>query len=160
MLIYLMVNKHNKEILRNFKSKSDFPDASRVFHDSHFSHHFWLIFGLIFIFYCQIIENGQKMWSKMVQKWLPWTTLIFYNSCFAKLHTKPGRSSLLWNWSKWKQQRESRTPKCNVPGFAGTGTMTDPAILPFHIRMTSINGTHYKPCNLKLRKLTFKLYLI
>ena len=28
MLIYLMVNKHNKEILRNFKSKSDFPDAT------------------------------------------------------------------------------------------------------------------------------------
>ena len=27
MLIYLMVNKHNKENLKNFKSKSDFPDA-------------------------------------------------------------------------------------------------------------------------------------
>ena len=26
MLIYLMVNKHNKEIFRNIKSKSDFPD--------------------------------------------------------------------------------------------------------------------------------------
>ena len=26
--------------------------------------------------------------------------------------------------------------------FAGAGTVTDPAISPFHIRMTSINGTH------------------
>ena len=34
---------------------------NRVFHSSHFSHHFWIIFDLIFIFYCQIIENGHKM---------------------------------------------------------------------------------------------------
>ena len=30
MLIYLMVNKHNKEILRNFKLKSDFPDDGYI----------------------------------------------------------------------------------------------------------------------------------
>ena len=30
MLIYLMVNKHNKEILRNFKSKPDFPDVPHL----------------------------------------------------------------------------------------------------------------------------------
>ena len=42
-----------------------FPRMNRVIHGSHFSHHFWLIFDLIFIFYCQIIESGQKMRSKM-----------------------------------------------------------------------------------------------
>ena len=35
--------------------------SNRIIHGSHFSHHFWLIFDPIFIFYCQIIENGPKM---------------------------------------------------------------------------------------------------
>ena len=37
--------------------------------------------------------------------------------------------------------KQCQDPECNVPAFAGAGTVTDPAISPFHIRTTSINGT-------------------
>ena len=61
-------------------------NPNRVVHGSHFSHHFWLIFDLIFIFYCQIIENGQKMRSKMAtvnnsNEW-PYYMSIFNNLAY------------------------------------------------------------------------------
>ena len=43
-------------------------------------------------------------------------------------------------WPLWWSM-EGQDPKCNVPGVTAYGTVTDPTILPFHIRMSSINRT-------------------
>ena len=44
---------------------------------------------------------------------------------------------------------QGQDPKCNIPGVTAYGTVTDPAISPFHIRTSSINRTR------KIHKLSF-----
>ena len=40
---------------------------------------------------------------------------------------------------------QGQDPKCDIPGVTAYGTVTDPAISPFHIRTSSINRT-CNPC--------------
>ena len=50
------------------------------------------------------------------------------------------RVEVRW-WPLWWLM-EGQDPKCHVPGVTTYGTVTDPAISPFHIRTSSVNRTH------------------
>ena len=51
------------------------------------------------------------------------------------------RGLMHWWGEKKDGWEQCQDPKCNLLGFSSTGAMTDPTILPFNIRTTSINAT-------------------
>ena len=57
---------------------------------------------------------------------------------------------------------QGQDPKCDIPGVTAYGTVTDPAISPFHIRTSSINRTRKcsPPDKKQKRSTTLKVIIV